>query len=342
MPTFGAQATVHAMDDSEVKPYRENGFVGPNHMSFFWGYPNKWPGDSAGYVFLARAVHRLGREIFGAEWIGDEPATPPLPPLEYFGRGVSTNQLMFSILERFGGARYQAIKPVDGDEKPSTYGIWPLSPGPTAEHRELFQEIYEARRDEAHARELRLVKVRQTIERACRDGKLRTFVRPIEGGQPVPLDPVVWNTERTYARWCECKMDPNDPFGLGSTSARHWWVFLEEEGLSKLLNSSSDVVIPKQKKNISRKDYPYFIRELGPKFERYVKTVRRHPQKPRPTVACDRAVIRSLAGRHLPDALCDEIRQGRVPPEWQEPGDPRRIGFDALRGLTPPIVVEKI
>jgi hypothetical protein len=32
----------------------------------FWNDPTKWPEDKGDYVFLARAVHTVGKFLFGA------------------------------------------------------------------------------------------------------------------------------------------------------------------------------------------------------------------------------------------------------------------------------------
>ena len=39
----------------------------------FWKNSIGWPKDNASYVFLARAVHAIGKSTFGAEWTGEEP-----------------------------------------------------------------------------------------------------------------------------------------------------------------------------------------------------------------------------------------------------------------------------
>ena len=51
-------------------------------MGEFWAERFRWPGDTAEYVFLARAVDRVGKHLFGDYWRGDEPIikAPPSPP----------------------------------------------------------------------------------------------------------------------------------------------------------------------------------------------------------------------------------------------------------------------
>src|SRR5918993_743170 len=42
----------------------------------FWLSVGNWPRDPSGYVFLARAVHEIGKAMFPNEWTGREPTTP--------------------------------------------------------------------------------------------------------------------------------------------------------------------------------------------------------------------------------------------------------------------------
>jgi hypothetical protein len=41
--------------------------------SEFWADKDDWPGNPPGYVFLARAVDEVGRNLLPEEWTGDEP-----------------------------------------------------------------------------------------------------------------------------------------------------------------------------------------------------------------------------------------------------------------------------
>lgn len=84
---------VRAMDDSEVKPYLSDGVTPQSEFSRFWGNPRPWPRDPAGYVFLARAVHEIGRAKFGDEWVGDEPAIPQ-PDLKKYSTQAQYQELI--------------------------------------------------------------------------------------------------------------------------------------------------------------------------------------------------------------------------------------------------------
>ena len=46
---------------------------------------SEWPRDPKGFVFLARAVERLGKAIFGNHWDGTEQSAKLLLPLPAFG-----------------------------------------------------------------------------------------------------------------------------------------------------------------------------------------------------------------------------------------------------------------
>jgi hypothetical protein len=47
--------------------------VADNVLNEFWTTEAMWPAEGAGFVFLARAMHEIGRKRFGAGWAGDEP-----------------------------------------------------------------------------------------------------------------------------------------------------------------------------------------------------------------------------------------------------------------------------
>ena len=53
-----------------------------NSSEEFWTQQYRWPRDTEGYVFLARAVHQVGKHLFGDKWHGDEPAGRAGRPVE--------------------------------------------------------------------------------------------------------------------------------------------------------------------------------------------------------------------------------------------------------------------
>lgn len=57
----------------------------------FWRDPSRWPRDTASHVFLARAVHEMGKALFSAEWTGGEPCVElmqSLPKQKLEGRAA--------------------------------------------------------------------------------------------------------------------------------------------------------------------------------------------------------------------------------------------------------------
>jgi hypothetical protein len=58
-----------------LRPYRVHRAKGAamiDERIKFWSNPARWPGDPPGYVFLARAVHEVGKTVYGEEWTGGE------------------------------------------------------------------------------------------------------------------------------------------------------------------------------------------------------------------------------------------------------------------------------
>lgn len=245
------------MDHPEIKPYVFDGVTPPSIDSSFWGAPAKWPREPLGFVFLARAVHIVGKAKFGEEWVGDEPATPVPPPFEHFLKNdEATIQRVVAILERFGGVKYDAIKDqrkeIASDVPAPSLGLRPIRTtktkadfateawaakvlGLTDEHYALLREVAEPRRQALLAKAQRVAQIRHIIERGCEAGSLRAATRPAPGGPMQPLDPVVWNTDQVHQRWHLCQINPKDPYGLGVSGNSYCPIFLEAGSLERFI-----------------------------------------------------------------------------------------------------------
>ncbi len=51
-----------------------------NRFNIFWTNEGEWPVEKPGFLFLARAMKRIGREAFPHAWTGNEPWADPAPP----------------------------------------------------------------------------------------------------------------------------------------------------------------------------------------------------------------------------------------------------------------------
>ena len=49
------------------------------------------------------------------------------------------------------------------------------------------------------------------------------------------LSPAAWNTERIWARFFFCQMNPRDPFGIGVAGDDYQYIFVSRESLDRYL-----------------------------------------------------------------------------------------------------------
>jgi hypothetical protein len=171
-----------------------------------WNREKGWPADTDAYVFLARAVQRVGLAMHGAEWLGSEMKVRRKgTPL----RGGDEVTILF-IPARFNRLRHSL---------PS------MSPPIT---------------DEAAALQ-RVETVYRAIVAACQSGKLESAARPRIGGKIQRLPKSVWNTERWWSRFDTCEIDVERPFDHPFARDRGSWIFVTSTSLSDFLLS-----LPKQ------------------------------------------------------------------------------------------------
>jgi hypothetical protein len=189
----------------------------------FWRSLYSWPADPAGYVFLARAVERVGSAMFGSEWTGQEVMT------EYKvlqqGPVLAPRRLPISI---------------NAASRHSPLSINPK--GPVAQSS-LAENDYETTRaiEEHNARALpalkRLGATKREIVKRCESGELVSAARPTSGGVMMVLPASHWNTEHWDNRFIMCQMNPTRPFGTGFAGDNYCWIFVTAETLDRLLLS---------------------------------------------------------------------------------------------------------
>jgi hypothetical protein len=69
-------------------------------------------------------------------------------------------------------------------------------------------------------------------------------VRPTGGGVMRAAPREWWNTEGWHTRFTMCQLNPDKPFGLGSTGDNYCWIFLTRESLDKYLRSQPFAPVP--------------------------------------------------------------------------------------------------
>ncbi|SFJ61429.1 hypothetical protein [Aerobium aerolatum] len=205
----------------------------------FWSDPSRWPRDTNDYVFICQAVLIVGKAIFGDEWTGDEPITPP--PF-YFWTGAPNGlrplvQSEASQQQKVQMHRLLMTHSPQFKREPIRYGRW----GPPSiqfRHEECSAGLQIANDiDASHAlRRDRFTRAQWFLVSALSEGHLASRLRPIRGGAfSDDLPSSIWNGEDFSARFFWGQMNPSSPFGVGVGGDRHQYIFVSREQLTALL-----------------------------------------------------------------------------------------------------------
>jgi hypothetical protein len=187
----------------------------------FWRTSIGWPNDNSSYVFLGRAVHAMGKSMFGAAWTGDEPCRDLMTKLPVFPeRSGWRARLAHDLLVKHHPEYNRQPR------KPSQYSFeftgkeWMDAVMIVEKHNE--QKMPGLRRfSEVQARIIQLAEA----------GFLITAIREKAGGDPTPVPRGWWNSERIRDRFDFCQLRPDDPYGLGIGSDPYQWIFVTRESL---------------------------------------------------------------------------------------------------------------
>jgi hypothetical protein len=197
----------------------------------FWGMQQGWPNDTASHVFLARAVHAVGKSLFPQEWSGREPVVEkkrPLPERKIEGWTLdarAAHHMLVRFYPEFGRP------PVPPNRSSGPYAEF------TDEEWEAATSAIAKANAEIGPAIQRFLKVQQEIIRLAECEKLSTAVRPIAGGDPSPIHRSLWNSEKIFSRFTLCRMNPQDPFSNGFAGDKFQWIFVTRESLEKCLSA---------------------------------------------------------------------------------------------------------
>ncbi|TBE45422.1 hypothetical protein ELH02_14100 [Rhizobium ruizarguesonis] len=193
----------------------------------FWAEAN-WPIDFGSYRFLGRAVHDMGRALFGHEWTENEPTseftgtfkrTPPFTRDDQWANWRLVERL---VPNHFTDPIRRATR-INRPPIPSSE-VWTMA------------SIELERRN---APRLRYETVRNELLKLFQSGKIQTATRRHEGGEISKIARWHWNSEDLIYRF-ECgKMDPHNPFAPVEdyTSPSLDWIFVDAEDLRSNLPS---------------------------------------------------------------------------------------------------------
>jgi hypothetical protein len=194
----------------------------------FWGEASGWPLDTRSHLFLARAVGRVGKALFGDDWTGQEPMAEIYRPLPQLPPSTGPDAYFAHELLRVSHPELKRAPLRFGPGSPPIARL-------TGQEWKMALALVKANHD-AHGPALaRFRTATATLAAWAAEGKLRTALRRAAGGDFTALAPLAWNTERLEPRFTCCQLSPNDPFGPGFAGEGFGWIYVERESLQSCL-----------------------------------------------------------------------------------------------------------
>lgn len=142
----------------------------------FWRKSIGWPNDNSSYVFLARAVHAVGKSMFGSDWTGDEPCRDFLKALPVFPErsGWRAKLAHDLLVKHHPESNRQPRKPYQHSFE-FTGNEWMAAVMIVKKHNEEQMPGFR-----------RFAEVRDRIIKLAEAGLLITAIRDKAGGDPTP------------------------------------------------------------------------------------------------------------------------------------------------------------
>lgn len=212
-----------------------------NDKLFWMG--QRWPADAYGYVFLGRALTRLGKTLFPSEWTGNEMVTEwPYPrDVFYVDGGEATapkplfwmNPRLLYDLERVLCENHPDIH-IQHEPGPSKRPLL------TESQYVLALQTIERVNPQRVAALSRVAKVTSVLSAALRDDVLKFALLPEHGGEFLTNTKAFWwNVPAAAHRWMRCQMSPTEPYSKGFAGAGFMHIFVWGQDLDSLLRTSS-------------------------------------------------------------------------------------------------------
>ncbi|MGE6743313.1 hypothetical protein ACQKGC_23865 [Allorhizobium pseudoryzae] len=194
---------------------------------------SNWPIDFGRYIFIGRAVQKVGRALFGHEWTDAAPSQSQTPEFRR-KRRLTVDDLWHN---------WQIIKALLSEEELATITKAPYFSRPPVISAEVWS-IAIPRLNETKLPFQRYKDVQSQMLEWFRSGAVRTGIRAHRGGEIVEADSSLWNSEDLSFRFDYGKLDANRPFepvdGLPPETLS--WIFVEQESLGKTI---PDIFAPK-------------------------------------------------------------------------------------------------
>jgi hypothetical protein len=248
----------------------------------FWQNSLGWTQDPDGYVFLGRAVAKVGNAMFPERWTGYEPL-------------LLKQQIPFGI---------QATKALDAIFKGP-----PEDPVPEYDYTEYY--------DEPSLQRFR--EVQSKIATWAEAGLLSTTWREKAGNDQHSIPRNWWTIEPLQQRFDFCQIDPNDPFGADCTSDGHCWIFVTFESLRKCVSllSREQKSALDEPKDHTVADMPLPRLSKKEAEQLYLERVKSFEGQTPPSRAQDEAYLKSF---NIGRLRARELRDQYAPSSWAKAG----------------------
>lgn len=234
----------------------------------FWSRQEAWPRDTPIYVFLARAVHIVGKSMFPTEWTEGEPITPEPYRLNLAINGITSALPQSTAKPWQKDTVHRLILRHHPEFKrpPTRHGKF----GPegltfTAEEWQAAHQTAQRLDAERLVSRRRFDVVVREIANQIADGILKYALRDARGGtiSSTLCSPDLWNTESISPRFYWCQMNRENPFGVAVGGDGFQSIFIERATLDRFLasrvtsQSSKPDRGPKKAYSLEEKLLPY-------------------------------------------------------------------------------------
>jgi hypothetical protein len=218
--------------------------------SNFWKNNSQWPDDSVSYLFLARALDRLGKSFFPNIWTGAELWTETFKLSDYIWCDDRFANNLLAENEPRGGRRIihalqssNVIRGERGEGDPTGSKITD-SIDALRRNSGLDIELSESERKAAHliAKKLDVLNeplinrariVRAEFVKIAKEGTLTTAYRAIGTAVDVPIPPVWWDTDHVCSRFYCGQLNPKSPYGDEQVGGA--WIFVFRKSLDQII-----------------------------------------------------------------------------------------------------------
>ena len=200
----------------------------------FWSQPIKWPRDTPGHTFMARAILAAGEKAYGDDRVRHSATTRltfPLP--EHLSLYTPSHQMARAVailIEHSKGYRERAGSGILSTDPESVY--------PTSREWREAVEFTRKQSNESwrsiHAFSMQTL----GLVEAFVSGKVKTLTRDWQGGSLTEQPWYFWNSEQPWMRFETCRVSPSEPFARDPFTGEGLWLFVDNASFEAWLNGS--------------------------------------------------------------------------------------------------------